>query len=183
MKTLIFDGSPHRGGDTAALLSALQGALRGETQVIRAYEASIAPCVDCRFCQENAACARKDGMAEIYRQIVQSDALVIASPLYFSQLTGPLLSLLSRLQLYYCARRFQGKELAGGTKRGGILLVGGGDGSPDPAIHTARCLLRMANAADIAPAVLSLRTDFYPAAEDAAALSEARALADFLQAK
>lgn len=91
------------------------------------------------------------------------------------------MSLLSRLQLYYCARRFQKKELAGGDKRGGILLVGGGDGSPEPAIRIARCLLHMANATKIAPAVLSLKTDLVPAAQDAAALKAACALGEFLK--
>ena len=181
MKTLIFDGSPHRAGDTAALLAALQETLPGEKRIVRAYEAGIAPCLDCRFCQRHPACAQKDGMEEVYRWIEKSDAVVIASPLYFSQLTGPLLSLLSRLQAFYCARRFLGRELAGGPKRGGLLLVGGGDGSPDPAVRTARCLLRLVNAADIAPAVLSLKTDLVPAAQDAAALAAARELGEFLK--
>lgn len=182
MKTLILDGAPHRTGDTAALLAALRGRLPGECRVIRAYDRPAAPCVDCRFCVSHPVCAKKDDMETLYRQVAQSDALVIASPLHFLELSGPLLTLLSRFQLFYCARRFQGVELAGAPKRGAILLTGGGEGAPDNALRTARCVLRTANVREFAPAVLSLRTDTLPAAEDAAALDAAREAAAFLAA-
>lgn len=181
MRTLIFDGSPHRQGDTAALIHALRDHLAGESTIIRAYGSAISPCIDCRFCWNHPACAIKDGMQEIYGLIEKSDAIVIASPLYYSELTGPLLSLLSRLQVYYCARKFQGIRLIQKPKRGGILLAGGGNGGPENALATARMLLRSMGVKEIAPPALSLGTDKFPASQDQKALAQAAAIASFLE--
>ena len=177
MKTLIFDGSPRKNGDTAALIAAFTEQLSGEYTVIRAYEErDISPCMDCRYCWDHPGCVIRDGMGKIYRLIEESDCIVIASPLYYSELTGPLLSLLSRLQVYYCARKFQGIRLIEKQKTGAILLCGGGDGGPEQALKTARMLLRSMNAAEILPPVMSLNTNEIPAIADRAALSASREL-------
>jgi len=46
-------------------------------------------------------------MQEIYKYIEECDNILIASPLYFSELTGKLLVVGSRLQTYFCARFFR----------------------------------------------------------------------------
>lgn len=182
MKTLIFDGSPRKNGDTAALIAAFTAHLPGEYIVIRAYDRrDISPCIDCRACWKKPGCAIDDGMQEIYRQIEESDCIVIASPLYYSELTGPLLSLLSRLQVYYCARKFQGIRLIEKPKYGGILLAGGGDGGPEQAVQMAKMLLRSMGTKEILPPVMSLHTDEIPAHEDAAALEAAATLSNILE--
>ena len=181
MKTLIFDGSPHPKGDTAALIQAMAENLNGEYRIIRAYdERNISPCVDCRYCWQHPVCSMQDDMTKVYRLIQESDAIVIASPLYYSELTGPLLGVLSRLQLFYCANRFQGIRLNEKEKRGGILLAGGGVCGPSNAIRTAKILLRAMGAKEIAEEVMSLRTDFLPAYQDDVAMEAARALGRYL---
>ncbi|MDD6681591.1 MAG: flavodoxin family protein [Clostridiales bacterium] len=184
MKTLIFDGSPHPKGDTATLIQAMTENLSGEYQIIRAYdERNVSPCMDCRYCWQHPVCAMQDGMTRIYRMIQESDAIVIASPLYYSELTGPLLAMFSRLQLFYCANRFQGIRLNEKEKKGGILLTGGGMGGPSNAIKTAKILLRAMGAKDIAEEVMSLRTDSLPARQDSEALQAARVLGQILSKK
>ncbi|MBE5787633.1 MAG: flavodoxin family protein [Clostridiales bacterium] len=175
MRTLIFDGSPRRKGDTAALIAAFAENLSGEYTVIRAYECRhISPCIDCRGCWKHPGCVIRDGMQEVYGLIAESDCIVIASPIYYSGLTGPLLSLLSRLQAVYCAKRFQGVSLIEKPKTGVILLAGGGNGGPDPAVQTAKMLLAAMNAQGILPPIMSLNTDQIPAKGDASALLAAR---------
>jgi len=179
MKTLIFDGSPRKHGDTAALIAAFLENLPGEYTVIHAYEQrEISPCMDCRACWKQPGCVIRDGMGEIYQMIEESDCIVIASPLYYSELTGPLLSLLSRLQVYYCARKFQGIRLIEKQKTGAILLCGGGDGGPEQAVKTAKMLLRSMNAVEILPPVMSLNTNNLPVAQDEKALNAARNLGE-----
>lgn len=184
MKTLIFDGSPRKQGDTAALLKAFTQGLTGEYAILRAYDRQdISPCLDCRYCKQHPRCAIRDGMDEIYPLIAESDCIVVASPLYYSELTGPLLSLLSRLQVYYCARKFQGIRLIEKPKQGGILLCGGGSGGPENAIATANRLLRSMGANRIHDPILSLNTDVLPARDDQSALEAAKALAETLNKK
>lgn len=180
MKTLILNGSPRKHGDTSALLAELKKHLSGDIQEISAYYGNIGPCTDCRYCWKHDGCSIDDGMQAVYQALENADNIVIASPLYFSQLTGPLLSLASRLQRYYAARRFRGeKPLAGKTRRGGLILVGGGDGKAAPAIEMADTLFRLVNNKRLGM-VLSHKTDERPAAMDAEALEKVRELAHAL---
>lgn len=179
MKTLILNGSPRINGDTAALLAEMKKHLAGEIIEVSAYHGGISPCVDCRHCWRYDGCAIKDGMQPVYEAIQDSDNLVIASPVYYSQLTGPLLSLVSRFQCYYAARRFRGVRPAIRRKHGVLVLVGGGDGSPKPAEDAADILFRQLNAQCVGT-VLSLKTDETPAGQDKAAVGQARELAIFL---
>lgn len=182
MKTLIFNGSPRPKGDTAALIGAMAEALPGEVKTVDAYRSGIRPCIDCRRCWVQLGCVIDDGMTALLRDIADADCIVIASPVYFSALTGPLMSLMSRLQVLYTAKRFHGVRLIEKPKRGAILLCGGGNGSPAMAEETARLLLRVMQAEHIGT-VCTHKTDTLPAAEDAETRTAVRKLAEQLAAK
>lgn len=179
MKTLIFNGSPRPMGDTSLLIEELLSSLEGEHKIIRAYDSGISPCIDCRACWKKPGCVIKDGMLEVYRYIEECDNILIASPIYFSELTGPLLSVASRLQAYYCAKAFLGISMITKQKKGAVLLVGGGDGNPEPAAKTARMLLRHMNARDIFQTVCYHNTNKSPAISDCETLKEISEMADF----
>lgn len=170
MKTLIFNGSPRQNGDTSSLLERITDRLEGEYRVIEAYRCNISPCVDCRYCWKNKGCAIDDEMQEIYEYIRECDNILIASPVYFSELTGKLLDVGSRLQTFYCARAFRKEEPVPKPKKGAVILAGGGDGSIDTAYRTACILLRQMNCHDIHQAVYSRNTNQKPAVEDENAL-------------
>lgn len=80
MKTLIFNGSPRKDGDTASLLAAfLQSEAKhpgGDYKIVHAYDAGIQPCTDCRFCRHHAGCSIQDGMQEVYAYIQQCDNIL-----------------------------------------------------------------------------------------------------------
>lgn len=180
MHTLILNGSPHKNGDTAALIAALREDLRGEITQIDCYRSNISPCTDCRWCTKNPGCAIRDTMQDVYPILETCDNIVIASPVYFSLLTAPLLGVCSRIQTYFCASFFRGTPIPIKPKRGGILLAGGGSGSAEPAEATARRLLKYMKAHQIGPLAASLATDKTPARSDPAAQKAARTLAEFL---
>ncbi len=181
MKTLIFNGSPRKNGDTASLLSVLTEKLPREVKVIDAYRCRISPCVDCRYCKENSGCAIKDEMQEIYEYLRDCDNVLIASPVYFSELTGPMLSVGSRLQTYFCSKFFRKEESSLTPKKGAVLLVRGGDGSPEKAYETAKTLLKLMNCKEIYPLVCSHQTDKIPAIEDAQAVQGVEDIVRFFE--
>ena len=179
-KTLIFNGSPRKKGDTAALIRALTDDLAGQYRVVDCYRADISPCIDCRSCRRVKKCVLPDDMQEVYAYIEECDNIVIASPIYYSELTGKLLDVASRFQLYYSARFFRKEDPGIKPKKGGVLLAGGGDGDPKRPYTTAKILLRQLNAAEIYPLVCSHATNTLPAGEDAAAIAAVKGLAAFL---
>ena len=179
MKTLILNGSPRPNGDTAGLTALLRRSLAGGVKTVDAYGCAISPCVDCRFCWESPGCAIQDEMQAVYGYIQDCDNILIASPIYFSELTGRLLEVGSRLQTYFCARAFRGEEPLPKPKRGAVLLVGGGDGNMDKAYDTACTLLRHMNCQKIHGLVCSHGTNQRPAVRDARAVAGVESIARF----
>jgi len=183
MKTLIFNGSPRKNGDTMALINELTKYLKGEYKIIEAYDCNIKPCIDCRYCWKNEGCSINDEMQDVYNYIKECDNILIASPLYFSELSGQLLAITSRLQTFYCAKFFRKMDPIEKKKKGGVIIVGGGDGKIEKAYSTACILLRHMNTTDIASVVSSHNTDNIPSKEDRQALKNARDLALFFNEK
>lgn len=181
MKTLIFNGSPRRNGDTAGLIRIITREITGTYKIVNAYRCNISPCLDCRHCWENKGCAINDEMSGIYEYIQECDNILIASPLYFSELTGKMLDVGSRLQTYFCARFFRKEEPIAKPKKGAVILVGGGDGHIDTAYHTACTLLHHMNCRNIHDAVYSHNTNEKPAASDGHALLGINSILSFFE--
>ena len=178
-KTLILNGSPREGGNTAALIALLKGQLEGEVMEISAFRSGIAPCVDCRACWTTAKCAVRDGMQTIYDD--DFDNVVIASPVYYGTLPGQMLSLMSRLQPWHAAKFFLNKPLELREKRAAVILTAGGKGNADMALHHVRALCRMLNATGFEEHwVCSPSTDTIPADQDEKAVADVLALAQWL---
>ena len=181
-KTLILNGSPRKNGDTAALLTLLTGTLAGQVRTVDCYRDDIRPCIDCRSCRREKKCVIPDAMQELYGELEDCDNLVIASPIYYAELTGRLLDVASRFQVYYSARFFRHEDPGLRPKKGGVILVGGGDGDPGRPYATAKILLRQLGAREIFPLICSHNTNTLPAGEDPEAAAAVQKLAEFLNA-
>lgn len=179
METLILNGSPRKNGDTQSLIRLVTDSISGECKVVDAYSCDISPCIDCRCCRSHSGCAIHDGMDEVYDYIQHCDNILIASPIYFSELTGRLLDIASRFQTYFCARFFRSEQPIAKVKKGAVILVGGGDGSMNKAYDTAVTILRHANCRSIHPLVSSHGTNTIPAIEDKETLAGIDSIIDF----
>lgn len=181
MKTLIINGSPRKNGDTIALISEMKNHLGCDITIIDTYYTDIKPCNDCRYCWEHSACAIKDGMQNVFELINDADNIVIASPIYFSELSGSLLNFASRLQYIYATKNIRHEKALQEKKRNGIVfLVGGGDGSSEQPLKTAKLLLRIMGA-EYLDMVCSHHTDRVPAKDDMGAMEKVREIADYLK--
>lgn len=120
-------------------------------------------------------------MQEIYEYLVDCDAVVLTSPVWFSSLSGPALDIGSRFQTYFARKFFRHLPSALKPKRGVILLVGGQPGTEVHPIANAKTILGLANIAkDDITVITSMNTDHIPAAQDTAALEAAKAAAQRL---
>lgn len=183
MKTLIINGSPRPKGDTQNLISRLLPMLEGEVVQVNAYRDDIRPCIDCRGCWKNPGCVVKDGMTKIYAAMEDCDNILLASPVYYRNLTPPVINILTRMQILYAAQRFHGTDLQGPRKKGALLLLGGGSGKPDMAQTTGRMLLHQLNAWDLLDPVMYLDTDNVLAADVAALDDELQKIAAHFNGK
>lgn len=179
MKTIIFNGSPRKNGDTMVLIDELRRQLEGEVLLVNAYESKIKGCIDCRFCWKNPRCAIPD-FQELDQQIRNADNIVIASPIYFSEITGELLKILSKVQVYWSGRFIRHDQVIPKAKKGGVMLAYAGNCNLKYPLHTADILLRNMRVEEIFPVVTAADTDNVPAKDDRKCLAEIQQLAKFL---
>ena len=179
MKTLIINGSPRKNGDTGALINALTARLEGEIKTVT-WRDDISPCLDCRWCWDNDGCCVNDGMQEVYEYWRDCDNVVLASPIWFSSLSGPALNIASRFQTSFMAR-FRRKIPSPATKNGVLIFTGGQPGTEEAPEKSARIILRNMNVKTPLVAVIkSMNTDNLPAKDDKAALAAAESAAEEL---
>lgn len=122
----IFRASPRKQGNTNALADVVAGRLHEQHAAIREfdlYDMDIRPCLACRQCQKDwtqVSCAREDDMQQIFEAVMESELLILASPVYSWYCTPPMKAMLDRLvyamNMYYGEERgpalWKGKRLA-----------------------------------------------------------------------
>ena len=99
-KVLILSGSPRKGGNSDILCDQfMRGAEEAGNDVskIRVSEKKIGYCSACYYCRKSSGtCAKKDDMSDILQKIIDSDVLVLASPVYFYSIDAQLKTLIDR---------------------------------------------------------------------------------------
>ncbi len=105
-KIVIIDGGPRKVFNTAAMLKKIaEGATSVsrelEVKTIRLYDLKYRGCMSCMACKlkgkTDHICMFKDELMPVLQEIAQADALVMGSPIYFSEVTAQLRALLERL--------------------------------------------------------------------------------------
>jgi multimeric flavodoxin WrbA len=108
MNIVAFNGSPRRKGNTSLLLNELiRGARETGSQVeeIIATEVNVKNCRGCLKCNLLKRCAIKgDDWRALSEKILNADALVFATPVYFHHLPGPLKNILDRFRSFMHVR-------------------------------------------------------------------------------
>ncbi len=100
MKILLISGSPHKAGTTSVLIKAFsKGAESAGHEVyhFNAGEKEVHPCIACEKCHSAvSACVFRDAFDEIRDMLIEADAVVFASPIYYYGLTAQLKAVIDR---------------------------------------------------------------------------------------
>ena len=129
MLVLGFQGSPRKKGNTSFLLSTFMQAvekLGAQTRIIEVAQKNIIPCKEYVVCEKKGYCPIDDDIkTEIYPLIRQAEVVVLASPIFFYNMTAQLKAVVDRCQTFW-ARKYKLKltDPAKKTKRGFFLSVG-----------------------------------------------------------
>jgi multimeric flavodoxin WrbA len=110
---LVINGSPRKGGNTETVLNAfIEGAKEAGAEVttIRLVEIEHKNCKGCNACHKNGVCVIKDALTPVFDQMLESDILVLASPIYSMTVTAEMKSFIDRGQFLW-AQKFIRKTL------------------------------------------------------------------------
>jgi multimeric flavodoxin WrbA len=121
LKAIGIAGSPRKGGNTEILTAHCLKAIAEEgfeTELVSLAGLDIRGCNNCEYCFEHEGqCSIEDDLQPVYEKMIATDALIVASPVYFSSATALVKGLLERAG--FMSRR--GNPFAG--KVGGPLVV------------------------------------------------------------
>jgi multimeric flavodoxin WrbA len=118
-KVLVLLGSPRRKGNSALLAEQIAKGAESqgsEVETIFLQEKRIAPCSACMNCQQKGSkgCSIQDDMQEIYLKLIEADAWVIASPVYWFTMSAQTKIFMDRCFALpaYQKNPFRGKLIA-----------------------------------------------------------------------
>lgn len=105
MKIVAVNGSARRDWNTGKVLnSAVEGAVSAgaEVEVFNLYDLDYKGCRSCFECKRKGGesygkCVCRDGLTELLEKAREADGLILASPIYFSEVSGEMKSFLERL--------------------------------------------------------------------------------------
>jgi len=128
-KVLAINGSPRRDGNTAHMLNTVLDVCKSaglETELYQAGGRPIQGCLACYSCTKNIGkCVTNDWViSEVYPKMLESHAIILGSPTYFSDLTPEIKVVIDRCGF---VSRAAGRQLSRkvGAAVGAVRRAGG----------------------------------------------------------
>ena len=104
MKAVAVLGSPRKNGNSTLIAEKILDLLNSNGSDVSAYhlnELNFKGCQGCAGCKSNAEhCVVDDDLTEVLQEIEQAELVVIASPVYFSEISGQTKSFIDRTFSY-----------------------------------------------------------------------------------
>ncbi len=105
-KIVIIDGGPRKTMNTAQMIEVFKQGVQSvsdqiEIQHVRLYDLDYKGCMSCMACKMKdkyePSCRYKDNLTDILAECAFADGIVLASPIYYGEVTGMLRSFFERL--------------------------------------------------------------------------------------
>jgi multimeric flavodoxin WrbA len=108
MQVLALLGSPRKGGNSEVLMEAVARGMHeagGRVETVRLCDLKINPCISCGGCDKTGECVVLDDMAALYPKILAAKRIVIASPIFFYNITAQAKAMVDRCQALWNRKR------------------------------------------------------------------------------
>ena len=132
-RIVILNGSPRRNGNTSALIKSFTKGAENAGHTVTEFFLDGMNIHGCRGCfgghsSRERPCVQKDDMDKIYPAVKESDVVVLASPLYYWNLSGQLRTAVDRL---FALEEGNGNLLRGNGRASCLLMAAEGNGFGD----------------------------------------------------
>ena len=136
-KIVILNGSPRKNGNTSALVEAfVRGAESMGNEVTEFFldRMEIHGCKGCFGGHSSQACPceQKDDMDKIYPEVRESEVIVLATPLYYWNMSGQIRTAIDRL---FALEEGDGNLLRGHDRACALLMAAEGHGFDDVVLY------------------------------------------------
>jgi multimeric flavodoxin WrbA len=93
-------GSPRRSGNTHIMVSRILDSAKqhgAETELVFLGDLSIRQCDGCHVCWKTGKCAKNDDMQGLYPKLIEADAIVFGTPVYWYGPTAIMKAFIDRM--------------------------------------------------------------------------------------
>ena len=105
MKVIGFNASPRKKGNTDTLVkSVLKGAEEkgADVRLVNLHELKMKGCLGCEGCKKKlGTCVQKDDLSPILQELMEVDAIVLGTPVYWWHVNSQLKMLTDRFYCYF----------------------------------------------------------------------------------
>ena len=125
---MVLNGSPRKSGNTSALVDAFVRGAEEAGHRVTVFHLDSMDIHGCKGCSgghssRDCPCVQKDDMAQIYPVARQADVIVLASPLYYWNMSGQLRVAVDRL---FALEEADGNLLRGNGRSCALLMAAEG---------------------------------------------------------
>ena len=132
-KIVILNGSPRRKGNTSALVKAFTEGAKSAGHTVTEFFLDSMNIHGCKGCfgghsSKECPCVQRDDMNKIYPVVRECDVIVLASPLYYWNMSGQIRPAIDRL---FALEEGDGNLLRGHGRASALLMAAEGHGFED----------------------------------------------------
>ena len=132
-KIVILNGSPRRTGNTSALVKAFTEGAESAGHTVTEFFLDSMNIHGCKGCfgehsSKECPCVQRDDMNKIYPVVRECDVIVLASPLYYWNMSGQIRTAIDRL---FALEEGDGNLLRGHGRASALLMAAEGHGFED----------------------------------------------------
>ena len=130
---VILNGSPRKKGNTAALVQEFARGAREAGNTVTEFFLDGMDIHGCKGCfgghsSQDHPCVQRDDMDQIYLAVKESTVVVLATPLYYWNMSGQLRTAIDRL---FALEEGEGNLLRGNGRSSALLMAAEGHGFED----------------------------------------------------
>lgn len=134
---VILNGSPRKKGNTSALVQAFTQGAESAGNTVTEFLLDGMDIRGCKGCfgghsSREYPCVQRDDMEKIYLTVKNSDVVILASPLYYWNLSGQLRTAIDRL---FALEEGDGNLLRGNGRSSALLMAAEGHGFDDVVLY------------------------------------------------
>lgn len=136
-KIVILNGSPRRNGNTSVLVKAFTEGATGAGNEVTEFFLGGMEIHGCKGCfgghsSRACPCVQKDDMDKIYPAVREAEVVVLASPLYYWNMSGQIRTAIDRL---FALEEGDGNLLRGHERASALLMAAEGHGFEDVVLY------------------------------------------------
>src|SRR5699024_3849286 len=136
-KIVILNGSPRKKGNTSALVKSFTEGAEASGNTVTEFFLGGMNIHGCRGCfgghsSKDCPCVQQDDMNQIYPAVRDCDVIVLASPLYYWNMSGQLRTAVDRL---FALEEGEGNLLRGHGRASALLMAAEGNGFEDVLLY------------------------------------------------